>query len=1131
MAFWQRYRPTHCLENLPLRAVLIVPFVVQVTFAVGLTGWIAWRNGQKAVNDLAEQLRSEVTLRIEQKLNTFLEIPPTINHINENALRLGYISTTDLEPLYPHFFAQAQEFEQAGGIFFGRADGEFIGNGNFGPRYSHQLMMAGAATDGAIHFYDVDHDGRPVELERVTPGFDPRERPWYQAAMTAGTSTWGEIFPYHAYTLLAIPMATPIYDDNGSLIGVFGNNFFLDQISDFLSDLKVSQTGQTYIIERNGNLVASSTLSEPFTVEDGVTYRLNSLDSGDPVLDASAELLSDRYPELDTIQAPVQLDFSYEQERYFVQVSPFQDEFGLDWLIVVIMPESDFMAQINANTRNSILLCLAALGVAIVSGLLTSRWIMRSVIPLMKASSAIAKGELSQAIKPGRLRELAILAKTFNHMSQRLQRSFAALNTAHQNLQESEEKFRYFAENSDAVLWIFDRFQRRFIYVSPACCDVWGCEESRLLSQSSHLLRRLLPEDRKELLNALRQIEQTHTLVIDYRIVEADGSVCWVRDHVFLLENGQGDTPWLGGIAEDITERKNVEQALTQSEAQYRLLAENMSDLVCLHDPKGAYLYVSSSVQSLLGYQPASLIGWNHFELIHPDDRDRIHHEARQLKDGIALPLTYRIRKRVGDYRWFETVARGIFNSDGDIIQLQTTSRDVTEKMRLQRQLEHDAFHDTLTGLPNRNLLMERLNFAIERIHHDKHYQFAVLFLDLDHFKIINDSLGHLAGDEVLIDVAQRLQRIIRSIDLVARLGGDEFVILVEKITGLHEVVELVERLFEQFKSPFTIGHQQTLIRVSIGIVVGTIRYDKAIDLIRDADTAMYRAKEKGRSCYEVFDPTMHIQALARLELETDLRRAIEGNELFICYQPITQFQTHQLRSFEALIRWQHPERGVVSPTEFIPVAEETQLIIPMSIWLMKEVGRQIKAWQQNPEFPRPLTESLRVSINISVVHLKHSQFIEEVDRVLQEIGISGKNFIFEITESTLIQDVNNIIQIFRCLQEREIAITIDDFGTGYSSLSYLCDLPITTLKIDKSFVGRMVQSPQNRRVVETILSLTKHLELFSVAEGIETIEQFESLKKLGCHYAQGYLFGRPERAAIASQWLTQDPLPFLESR
>lgn len=1131
MAFEQCHRHVPRLNSLPLRAVLIVPFVVQISFAVGLTGWVAWRNGQRAVNDLAQQLRDEVTLRIDQRLNTLLQIPPQINHLNQNALRLGYISPTNLEQMYRHFFAQAQEFGQPGGIFFGRADGEFIGNGNFSADHPHQLMVAGAATDGAIHFYDVDEQGRPLELDHITPGFDPRQRPWYEAAMDAETSTWGDIFPYHAYTLLAIPMATPIYDADGELIGVFGNNFFLDQISDFLSSLKVGKTGQTYIIERNGDIVASSTLPEPFTVEEGVTRRLNSLESDDELLEASVQFLSDRYPDLSAINTSIQLDVTYQQERYFLQVSPFQDEFGLDWLIIVTMLESDFMAQINANTRNSILLCLGALGIAIVSGCLTSRWIMRSVGQLMEASSAIAEGELSQAIKPARLRELDILADMFNHMSQRLHASFAALTTAHQNLQESEEKFRYFAENSDAVLWIFDRFQRRFVYISPACRDLWGCDESTLFRQARQLLRHILPEDRRRVLNAWRQIGETHTYVVDYRTVHADGAVRWIRDHAFLLENGQSQSPWFGGIAEDITERKNVEQALAKSEAQYRLLAENMSDLVCLHRPEGEYLYVSSSVQLLLGYQPNWLIGRNHFELIHPDDRDRIDHETQQIRDGTAVTLTYRIRRRIGDYRWFETIARGVFNNEGEIFQLQTTSRDVTEKMRMQRQLEHDAFHDALTGLPNRNLLMERLNFAIERIHNRQYYQFAVLFLDLDHFKIINDSLGHLAGDEVLIDISQRLQKMVRPTDLIARLGGDEFVILIEKITGLHEVIELVDRIFEQFRLPVIVGTQQTFIGSSIGIVVGTIRYSKPMDLIRDADTAMYRAKEKGRSCYEVFDPAMHVQALARLELETDLRRAIEDEELFVCYQPITKFDTHQIRSFEALVRWQHPQRGIVSPAAFIPVAEETQLIIPMSIWLLKEVGQQIKAWQQNPAFPRELTESLRISVNISVVHLKHHQFIEQIDRVLHDLELSGKHFIFEITESILIQDVSDIIQIFRCLQEREIAITIDDFGTGYSSLSYLCDLPITTLKVDKSFVGRMVQSSQNRRVVETILSLAQHLGLFSVAEGIETIEQFECLKTLGCHYAQGYLFGRPERAAIASQWLTQQPLPFLDSR
>ncbi|MEC4805531.1 MAG: EAL domain-containing protein [Jaaginema sp. PMC 1079.18] len=1119
-----RDRPsTKTLQNLPLRYILVIPFVFQITVAVGLTGWIAGQYGQKAVNNLATQLREETTLRIKQKLDEYLEVPPQINNINQDSLARGYTSEQDLQGLYEQFLIQSQEFKQSPAIFFGRADGEFIGNANFQPGQPSQLMISGEKTKGAIRFYDVDAVGNPVKLNSETAGFDPRERPWYKAAVKAGKPTWGEIFTYHAYTLMAIPAVTPVYDEQGKLTGVLGNNFFLEQISNFLSDLKVGKTGQTYIIERSGEIVASSTLPQPFTVQKGKTERINILETEDKLLQASAQFLTAEYQDFTTIKSPSQGSFNYQEAKYFLQVSPFQDELGLDWLIVVVMPESDFMAEINASRRNSILLCALALAVAIASGLLTSRWIMRSILDLIEASSGIARGDFSQRVRPSRLRELAILAQCFNRMVGRLQTSFQDIKQANFDLQQSEAKFRCFSENSDAVLWIYDRAQDRSIYVSPAFKTVWGQSPTRLFDERDVFLKSIHPDDQGAFLAALSQVDETQAFVVDYRIIHPDGSIRWIRDRAFLLRNDNGDTHWLGGIAEDITERKSVEQALTQSETQYRLLAENMSDLVCLHDPHGIYHYVSSSVGLLLGYDPEQLIGQNHFDLIHPEDCDRIRQEIRQINDGTTIILTYRIRKKAGDYRWVETVARAIVDEKGHLTQLQTTSRDVTEKIRLQRQLQHDALHDSLTGLPNRNLLMERLNLALQRIHHHDDYQFAVLFLDLDRFKVINDSLGHLAGDEVLIEVAHRLQGTIRSIDLVARLGGDEFVVLVEDVNGLHEAIQLAEKIFASFGEALVFNYQQTFVQASIGIVAGTKRYQQAIDLIRDADIAMYRAKAKGRSCYEIFDPKMHAQALARLQLESDLCNALDREELLICYQPIITMDSQRLRSFEALMRWQHPQQGFVSPAAFIPIAEETQLIVPMSIWLLRAVARQIQQWQKQPDLDRDITRSLQVSVNISVVHLKHPQFMEHIDGILQETQISGKHFIFEITEGVLIRDVEPIVAILRQLRDREIAISIDDFGTGYSSLSYLCDLPINTLKIDKSFVSRMVQSPQNHRVVETILILTRQLGLSSVAEGIETSEQFNLLKTLGCNYAQGYLFGKPERPEVAISWLKKE--------
>ncbi|MGK7890626.1 MAG: EAL domain-containing protein [Leptolyngbyaceae cyanobacterium] len=1117
-------------RKIPLSYILIVPFVAQISVVVGLTGWASSRNSQETVNDLTSQLRQEVALRIEQKLDALLSLPSRINRLNQNAFILRDFTPGDLEAIDRYLYHQSQVYENVDSIFWGNQEGDLIGTTHFEPG-QYISMQAGEATGGAIQFYALDAQGRRSELIRETPGFDPRDRPWYQAAAAAGQPTWGRIFKYHAYDRMAIPAVSPVYDDGGTLVGVLGNNFFLSQISDFLAQIKLGKTGQTYIIERSGEIVASSTQSQLFIMQDGMAQRIHITDSQNPLLRESGQFLIEQYQNFDAIQSVQQLDFQLEQSRQLVQVTPFQDELGLDWLIVVVMPESDFMAQIQAGTRRTILLCLLALAGATAFSWLTSRWIVRSLQQLIRASQGIAGGNLQQTIRPGNIQELASLATSFNQMAANLQDSFNALNDSNQalqstliDLQSSEQKFRRFAENSDAVLWIYDLAHDCSVYVSPAFERVWQRSCDDLMQDHRLLLTSIHPDDRGRFLAELGSLEQANSYGLDYRIVWPDGSIRWIRDRGFILSKQAGIPQWLGGIAEDITDRKLVEQALTERESKYRLLAENMSDLVCLHQLDSTYLYISSSVQALLGYSSPDLLGTHHFDLVHPDDRDRIQQELQDCLDGTAVFLTYRIRKKIGVYCWFETIAQGILDDAGRVYQFQTTSRDITDKMRMQKKLEHDALHDALTGLPNRNLVTEKLQMALQHLHNHDDYQFALLFLDLDRFKLVNDSLGHLAGDEILITVSRRIQSAVTSLDFVARLGGDEFIIMLQEIGGLHDVIRVTRHVLEQLDCPIMLNHQPVVVGGSIGIVMGTLRYANPADMIRDADIAMYRAKEKGRSRYEVFDPAMHIQACERLQLENDLRHALEKQELFICYQPIINCETAQLKGFEALIRWQHPHRGLVSPAEFIPIAEETQLIIPIGLWMLEQVAHQIQEWQQLCQRPQFRAEALVISVNVSAVQLKSEGFIQSVDQILQDTGLSGDHFVFEITESILIDDLHTIIEILKLLRDRAIAVSIDDFGTGYSSLSYLCNLPITMLKVDKSFVSQMLTGRKNHRVVETILILTRQLGLKSVAEGIETVEQLEGLKALGCNYGQGYLFSKPARATEAVHWLTHLP-------
>ncbi|PSB62189.1 hypothetical protein C7B61_14860, partial [filamentous cyanobacterium CCP1] len=375
-------------------------------------------------------------------------------------------------------------------------------------------------------------------------------------------------------------------------------------------------------------------------------------------------------------------------------------------------------------------------------------------------------------------------------------------------------------------------------------------------------------------------------------------------------------------------ERQRAETALRESEERFRLLAENVRDLICLHDPNGRFLYLSPSCAVLLGFEPRELVGKNPYNFLHPDDRSTVQVAVRQLaQENKQSPVVYRACTKTGEYIWLESLVKTIADEQGEQVYFQTSSRDVTDKMLYQERLQYDAVHDSLTGLPNRSLLLERLNLALERVRRHDDFHFAVLFIDLDRFKVINDSLGHLTGDQLLLEAAAKLKHVIRPIDLAVRLGGDEFVLLIEEISGLQEAIRIAERILDNLRTPITLETHEVAMGASIGIVMSSTTYESGQDLLRDADLAMYSAKAKGRGCYAIFNPAMHQQALRQLELENDLRRALEQEEFTLRYQPIVALPTEKLLGFEALVRWQHPTKGMISPAEFIPIAEETGLI------------------------------------------------------------------------------------------------------------------------------------------------------------------------------------------------------------
>ncbi len=450
-----------------------------------------------------------------------------------------------------------------------------------------------------------------------------------------------------------------------------------------------------------------------------------------------------------------------------------------------------------------------------------------------------------------------------------------------------------------------------------------------------------------------------------------------------------------------------------------------------------------------------------------------------------------------------ETEKRELLENRNSVLEQQVSMRTAELKVASD-MITHNALHDALTDLPNRRLLLQRIELAIQRSHQSNSYDYAILFLDLDQFKVVNDSLGHIIGDQLLISISKKLKAHLENVYLVARFGGDEFVILLEYIANIDQVIEIAESILNDFQIPLILNGGEIFINVSIGIVLGNKNYHQATDLLRDADLAMYKAKAQGRNSYKIFNVKMHDQAIKRLTLETDLRNAIDRQELMVYYQPIIDILNgDRLIGFEALVRWRHPIRGIVSPMDFVPVSEETGLIVALDSWVFHEACQQLVKWQAT--FP-----ALKMSINLSAQNIHNPNLLTDIDRILAKTGLDGKSITLEITENILIADINQTIDLLSQIKVRNIQVSIDDFGTGYSSLNYIHRLPADYLKIDRSFVNQIQEASRNYQIVRTIIGLGNQIGLAIVAEGIETSEQLQILQDLGCQFGQGYLFSQP---------------------
>ncbi|HJZ80748.1 MAG TPA: EAL domain-containing protein [Pyrinomonadaceae bacterium] len=578
-------------------------------------------------------------------------------------------------------------------------------------------------------------------------------------------------------------------------------------------------------------------------------------------------------------------------------------------------------------------------------------------------------------------------------------------------------------------------------------------------------------------------------------------------------------------IAQAEQARRHAE-ALEESEERFRIAFGHAPIGMALVAPTGNLMQVNQSLCDIVGYSEEELLGMNFQAISHPEG---LAHVLTQLDKVMTGQITGWQSEHVFKHKTGRDVQIALNVSRASSASTESSHfifqiQDITARKVAEERLLHDAFHDPLTGLPNRALFTDHLRLALSRLKRNEKYLFTVLFLDLDRFKVINDSLGHQIGDRFLIEIARRLEKCLRPGDTVARLGGDEFTILLEDLRDSDEALQIAERIQEEFRRPFEVDDHQVFSSASIGIAPSTTGYDKPEDVLRDADTAMYCAKSLGGTRHEVFDRDMHIHAVNLLQTQTDLRRAIERNEFVLYYQPIVSLDTFRITGFEALIRWRHPEKGLIPPDQFIPQAEEMGLIVPIGNWVLAEACRQVQEWQERFDDGPPLL----ASVNVSVKQLMQPSLTAEIQKVLQQTGLAPESLHLEITEGVFMEDDESVRKTLSQLRLIGVGLSIDDFGTGYSSLSRLHTFPISSLKIDRSFVSRWDVNNEKREIIRTIMSLAENLGLEVIAEGVETVEQVAQLRSLGCERAQGYFFSPPQNAEAAEVHLRNTRLvPF----
>jgi diguanylate cyclase (GGDEF)-like protein/PAS domain S-box-containing protein len=774
----------------------------------------------------------------------------------------------------------------------------------------------------------------------------------------------------------------------------------------------------------------------------------------------------------------------------------------------------------------------AILGLTFILGVIVAINLIRSITQpidiLLNATRSIAKGNIGHTISYEDKTEFGELARNFNDMSLSLKKSYTKLE---EEINERKRTESALVKSEGFLNTVFDSIRDPFCIIDTDYRIVRANEAYAQMKQIS--LENLIGETCYESLYGRSSIcdactaQKTFLTGSPYakgkgEITQA-GVKAWREIYTYPVHDAKHNVAHVIIHTWDVTERKKAEDALRESEERYALAASGANDGLWDWDLRTDKIFYSHRWKTMLGYGEKEIrnLPEEWFSRVHPEDHAELESKISAHVSGKSPHFEgeFRIRHKDETHRWVLCRGLAVRKIDGQAYRMAGSQTDITQRKKAEEQLVYDAFHDALTGLPNRALFMDRLQHVLTTSRRRTDTRYAVLFLDMDRFKIINDSLGHTVGDQLLVVVGRQLSDCVRPGDTVARLGGDEFAVLLENINELADALDVTERILKKLLAPLHVMDHEVFTSGSIGVALGSDRYERPEQVLRDADIAMYEAKAKGSAGYEIFDIAMHASIIDRQQLEADLRGAMERKELLLHYQPIINLKEHRLVGFEVLVRWNHPKRGLLYPMEFIPLAEENGQINILGEWILRQACREMCQIQGR----YPTQPPLRMSVNISGKQFTQHDFAATVAGILRETGLDPQTLVLELTESMLMENVDTAVATMKQLRSQGVHIHIDDFGTGYSSLSYLHNFPIDALKIDRTFINKLSADGRNQEIILSIISLANSLNFDVIAEGVELTHQLSTIEEMHCQYGQGYLFAQPMGQHEIDAWVQSE--------